>query len=115
MSTTRDPELEDIEKELRGQPTPHIEQPPEMPMHDGSSCFLDQNRACSSDCRAYDTGVSPAQGPECCVLLSSVMDLADGMKPFVEIAQTLRKVKQDKARTDAANAAVPDPTGRKRT
>lgn len=115
MSTTRDPELEAIEQELRGQPTPHIEMPEDLPIHDGSACFLDQNRACGSDCRAYDTGVRPAQGPEVCTILSSVMDLADGIKPFIEIASTLRKARQDKVRTDAASAPVPDPTGRNRT
>lgn len=116
MSTTRDPELEAIEQELRGKNQPYIEKPDDLPIHDGSTCFMDINRACGPDCRAYDTGVTPAQGPEVCTVLSSLMDLADGIKPFIEVAQTLRKARQDKVRTDAANAPVPDPTGgRKRT
>lgn len=112
MSTTRDEELDAIENELRGQP--YIEKPDDLPVVDGSTCFLDQNRACGSDCRAYDTGVDPAQGPEVCVLLSSVMDIGDGIKPFIEVARTLRKARADKARTEAASAPVPDPTGGKR-
>lgn len=115
MSTTRDAELDEIERALRGDPTPHIEKPDDMPLNDGTACFLDMNRACGPDCRAYDTGVSPAQGPEVCTLLSSVMDLADGIKPFIEVAQTLRKARQDRARTAASSVPVPDPTGRNRT
>lgn len=114
MSTTRDAELDEIEKELRGTPQPFIEKPDELAISDGSACWLDKERACGPDCRAYDTGVTPPQGPEVCVLLSSVMDLGDGIKPFREIARTLRKARQDKERAAVAGASVPDPTGGKR-
>ena len=108
-----DTALEDIEKELRGEPTPHIEMPDELAIHDGSSCFIDVNRACGSDCRAYDTGVLPAQGPQVCTVLSSMMDLADGIKPFIEVARLLRRSQQDKTRNDVASAPIPSPTGKK--
>lgn len=114
MSTTRDPELEALQAELKGEPTPYIESPLEKNISDGSACWLDKDRACDSDCRAYDTGVSPAQGPEVCVILSSVMDFGDSMKPFIEVAALLKKTTQDKVRTAANHAPVPDPTGGKR-
>ncbi len=112
MSTTRDDELDLIEQELRG--TPYIEKPDDLPIVDGSSCFLDKERGCGPDCRAYDISIDPAQGPEVCTLLASVMDIGDGIKPFIEVARTLRKARADKARAEAANAPVPDPTGGKR-
>lgn len=118
MSSTADEELDKLEAELRPKPkpgeTPFIHPPDDLPISDGSSCFLDKDRACGADCRAYDTGVTPAQGPECCTILSSVMDLADGIKPFITVVHTLRKVQEDKTRAAVAAAPVPDPTGKKR-
>ena len=112
MSSNADEELAKIEAELRGTPRPHIEKPDERPITDGSMCFLN-DRECNPECRAYDHTVAPSQGPEVCVLLSSVMDIADGIKPFIEVAQTLRKARQDKQRTEAGTQPVPSPTGRK--
>lgn len=114
MTSNADEELERIERELRGQAQPHIEKPVDRPIGDGSMCFLN-DRECNPECRAYDHGVVPAQGPEVCTLLSSVMDIADGIKPFIEVAQTLRKARQDKQRTEAGTQPVPSPTGRKTT
>lgn len=112
MSTTRDDELDALEQELRG--TPFVEKPDDLPITDGSSCFLDKERLCGPDCRAYDIEVDPPQGPQVCTLLTSMMDLGAGIQPFVEIARTLRKQRADKARENASGAAVPDPTGGKR-
>jgi hypothetical protein len=114
VSSNADEELAEIERELRGKPTPHIEKPGERPITDGSMCFLN-DRECNPECRAYDHSVIPAQGPEVCTLLSSVMDIADGIKPFIDVAQTLRKVRQDKQRAEAGTQPVPSPTGRKPT
>lgn len=112
--STVDEELERVEAELRGQATPKIETPDEMAIADGSSCFLDINRACGPDCRAYDTGIKPAQGPEVCVVLSSLMDVGDAAKPLIDVVQTLRKTRSDRQREAASSQPVPDPTGRKR-
>lgn len=112
MSSNADEELDRIERELRGQPTPHIERPDEAPVTDGSLCFLN-DRMCGPECRAYDAGVKPAQGPEVCTLLSSVMDIADGMKPFVDVVQVLRKTRADRQREVSNSQPIPSPTGRK--
>jgi len=115
MSSNADEELARVEAELRGQATPKIETPDEMAITDGSSCFLDVNRACNADCRAYDTGIKPAQGPEVCVVLSSLMDVGDAAKPFIDVVQTLRKTRADRQREAASQQPIPDPTGRNRT
>lgn len=109
--STRDEELDNLERELR---EPHIEKPGEMAIADGTACWLDMNRACGADCRAYDAGVLPAEGPEVCTLLGGMMDIVEGLRGFVSIAAITRKKAQDQTRTAVANAPVPDPTGGKK-
>lgn len=113
MGHDRDKELDEIQAELRGKPTPHIESPENMEIADGSTCFLDQNRACSSDCRAFDISVRPAQGPDVCTILSSITSSASSMEALVNVAGLLKKKNADAQRGTAASAGVPDPTGKK--
>lgn len=108
---TRDQELDDLEKQLR---EPHIEKPDELSIADGSSCWLDMNRACGADCRAYDPGVRPAEGPEVCTILGGMMDVVEALQGFVSVGAITRKKHQDHARTAAASVPVPDPTGGKK-
>lgn len=115
MSSNADEELERIKRELQGQPTPHIEKPPELEISDGSSCFLDKDRMCDATCRAFDIGVQPSQGPEVCTILGSLLDVGDAIQPLIGTAQVLRKKRQDEQREKAGTQPVPDPTGRKRT
>ena len=111
--STRDEELDELDKELRSDP--FIDSPDIMGISDGSACWLDMNRACRADCRAYDAGVRPAEGPEVCTLLGGVMDLAEGLRGFISAGSLVRKAAEDRARAAAASAAVPDPTGGKKT
>ncbi len=109
---SRDQELDELEKQLR---EPHIEKPDELSIQDGSTCWIDGNRACGPDCRAYDPGVRPAEGPEVCTVLGGMMDVVESLRGFINIGAIARKTTQDKARATAAGAAVPDPTGGKKT
>lgn len=110
--TTRDEELDEVERQLK---EPYIEKPPQVSITDGSACWIDGNRACGPDCRAYDSGVQPAEGPEVCTALAGLMDVAEGIRNFVSATSVLRKTAQDAVRAGVASAPVPDPTGRKRT
>lgn len=115
MSSNADDELERIRRELLGEKQPHVELPDEREIADGSSCFLDQDRKCESDCRAYDIGVRPAQGPEVCTILGSLLDVSEALRPLITAAQVVRKKKQDEQRDKAGTQPIPDPTGRTRT
>ena len=107
-----DPEAAALAEELRRvMAEPHIERPDELGVGDSSSCFIDQNRMCDSDCRAYDPGA--ASGPEVCTLLGAAMDIAEGISAFVDANQLIRKVSQDRARAQAQTGPVPDPFGKK--
>lgn len=108
--STRDEELDKLERELR---EPHLEKPDEIAISDGTACWLDGNRSCGADCRAYDAGVLPAEGPEVCTVLGGMMDVVEALRGFISIGAITRKKQQDTARTAAAGAPVPDPTGRK--
>lgn len=92
---------------------PYIEKPDELAVGDGSSCFLDQQRMCDADCRAYDPGADP--GPARCTLLGGVMDIADGLQDFVRQAALTRKTNEDRSRAQSQQAPVPDPFGKKAT
>lgn len=112
--TERDQELDDIEKMLHGG-DPFIEKPDNLSISDGSACWLNIDRACGSDCRAYDVSVRPADNPAVCTVLGGVMDIADGLQGFIKYAAgNLRKANEDHVRAQAAAAAVPNPMpGRK--
>ena len=118
MTTSRDPEIDKLEQELKKRlgttapSDPYIEKPQHLAMSDGSSCWLDQNRRCDADCRAYDPGVIPAEGPDVCTLLSSAITMALGFEGFVKAADIHKKTSQDRARVAAAHG-VPDPTGKR--
>jgi hypothetical protein len=111
----RDQELEMIEKELRGKPTPHLHRPDELPIDDGTTCFMNQERMCASDCRAYNTNSKPGEGADCCLILASLLDIGGKMDGVIAVASLLRKQKIEAARVEAGNAPVPDPRGGKKT
>lgn len=115
----RDPELERLDAELRAKlqstKEPYIERPEHVAISDGSTCWLDQGRECNADCRAYDSGVQPPEGPAVCTVLSSMMIAAENIEGFVHASELFKKAAQDRARVTAASAAVPDPTGRRGT
>lgn len=108
---SRDTELDEMERELKA--APYIEQPEKIAIQDGTTCWVNADRACGPDCRAYDPGVRPPEGPEVCSFLGGLMDIVEGMRGFINIGAITRKSVQDKARQAAAEAAVPDPGGRK--
>lgn len=117
MSSTRDPELDAIEEELRRGMTggaPYIEKPDNLDIGDGTACWIDLNRMCNSTCRAWDFEVSPAQGPDVCRALRAVTDIPEMIGRLIDVASLLKKRDQDHQRTSAVNAPVPDPTGKRK-
>lgn len=46
---------------------PYIEKPDELDVGDGQMCWLDSNRMCGPDCKAFN--LSAEQGPEQCLFL----------------------------------------------
>lgn len=111
----RDRELDELEETLKqklGEAQPYIEKPPHLSMADGSACWLNQDRRCDSDCRAYDIGVDPPEGPSVCTLLSAAMSVVENLDQLIKVGDLLKKTTQDRARV-APPQPVPDPTGRK--
>lgn len=110
---SRDKELDDLEAELKeklaGKPTPAVESPNERSIGDGTSCFLDVNRMCDADCRAFDNTVTPPEGPDVCTLLASAMDIATNLSKLVDVGNLLKKMNQDRQRVPTPT----DPAGRK--
>jgi len=110
----RDQELEQLEKELRGKPTPHLHKPDELPISDGTTCFMNQERMCASDCRAYNIDSKPGEGADCCLILASVLDIGAKMDGVLSAVSLLRKQRADATRVSAGKAPVPDPRGGKK-
>jgi hypothetical protein len=107
----RDKELDALEKSLR---EPFLEKPEKISIQDGSACWLNGDRACGPDCRAYDAG-APEGSSAVCAVVGGLMDIADGLTGFIKYAGgNLRKTKDDQARAMAAAAPIPNPMpGRK--
>lgn len=105
MTTTRDTEMDALMEGL-GNQQPHIEKPDELSIQDGTTCWLNQDRECATDCRAYDVSVDPSQGPEVCTLLQGAMNLR-GLVPIVQLL-----TKPQRPPSPNINAPIPSPTGR---
>lgn len=107
MTTTRDKEMDALMEGL-GNEQPHVEKPDELSIQDGSTCWLSQDRECGTDCRAYDIGVDPSEGPDVCTLLQSLGQLK-GLLPIITLLS-----KQSRAPLNNPNltAPIPNPSGR---
>lgn len=106
----RDLELDELERSLK---EPFIEKPDKISITDGSSCWLNSDRGCGPDCRAYDQQAAEGSAATCAVV-GGLMDIADGLAGFIKYAgSNLRKATDDKVRATAAAAPIPNPMGRK--
>lgn len=112
--STRDEELAKMDREvrdaLRGSPTPAIDPGDKRPIGDGTSCFLNMDRECGPDCRAFNPTMT-GESPDACTIIAGVTDIAKNLEQLLEVGGLLKKLNQDKART-ASGPAIPDPTGR---
>lgn len=114
--TTRDEELDALEKELR---TPYIETPDRMAAADGSMCWLDGDRRCGPDCMAFNTvgvGVEDdavIQGHTQCVVLATMSSQNAGLISLIASNRAVVTELQDKRRIEQLSGAVPSPFGRK--
>ena len=115
MQMARDRELDELAATLKqklSESQPYIERPPQLSMSDGSACWINQDRRCDTDCRAYDIGVDPPEGPSVCTLLSAAISVVENLDQLIRVGDLLKKTTQDRARV-APQQSVPDPTGRK--
>ena len=113
---SRDPELEDLAallKQKLGESAPYIEKPAQLGMSDGSACWINQDRRCDSDCRAYDIGVDPPEGPSVCTLLSAAISVVENLDQLIKVGDLFKKSAQDRTRVAPQQQSIPDPTGRK--
>lgn len=111
----RDRELDEIEKALRGTPQPVVHKPDNLPISDGTTCFINQERMCASDCRAFNTNAKPGEGADCCLILASILDVGEKMEGVVALSRLLKKQQADAVRTGASTGTIPDPRGGKKT
>lgn len=100
----REKELAELEKELESAQLPFIERPETIDDTDGAVCFLNVDRICGPDCKAFDPTVSPPQGPEQCLILGNLLDVASLLRKPIEAAT---REAQDRAREAIANMPIP--------
>lgn len=116
MASTRDDELDALEKELRA---PFIETPDRLEAADGSMCWLDGDRRCGPDCMAFNAlgvGVEPdavIQGHLQCVVLATMSSQNAGLVGLIASNRAVVAELQDKRRLEQLSGAVPSPFGRK--
>lgn len=112
MSTDRDKELDAaVKATLGGEPTPKLEEPEHLAIGDGTACFLDVNRMCSSECRAYDYSKEDKDSPEVCTVLASMKNFGVSLEKLVGVGTLLKKMGQDQTRV-APGQKPPNPGGR---
>jgi len=113
MSPDRDKELTQLTDEIRGklagEPTPAIDPGEHQPIGDGTSCFMNVDRFCGPDCRAFNPE-SNGETPMSCTILSGLSGLNKNLEALVNITSKLSRQVQDSARTSGPNP--PDPRGR---
>ena len=111
MSTERDQELDELQREL-SQP---IEPPEEVGEGEGQTCFINQDRLCRPDCTAFNSYAELKQGPERCILLVYLSHTAANTTELVGLGTKLAKITKiraaDEARVAIAAQPVPDPFG----
>ncbi len=114
---SRDEELDQLDKELkqglRGQPTPAIDPGENAPIGDGTSCFLNMDRRCDADCRAFNPTTN-GESPDSCTIIAGVTDIATNLERLLGVAGLLKKTAQDRARAQDEKPP-PDPRGGSRT
>ncbi len=114
--STRDEELEKADKEIRdalsGKPTPAIDQGENAFIGDGTSCFLNMDRKCEPDCRAFNPTMN-GESPDSCTIIAGVTDIAKNLEQLLAVGGLLKKVNQDRVREKANQEQPPSPTGRK--
>lgn len=112
----RDEELDSLDRELRqklsGQPTPAIDRGENVPIGDGTSCFLNMDRPCDADCRAFNPTMN-GETPDSCTLIAGITDIATNLEKLLGVAGLMKKVAQDRVREQ--NIQPPDPRGGSRT
>lgn len=126
--TTRDDELDDIEKELSedrfkeqvSQATgglPFLHRPAEMDIKPGMLCWMDGTRVCGPDCVAYNVEeVDPnsqelIQGPNKCLVLRYMGQQGAAALSVLLVNRKRIAEIQDKQRQDAQQQTPPDPFG----
>ncbi len=132
--TTRDEELDDLERELTESEAsarfkeqvaqangglPFIERPHEMDIKPGMLCWLDGTRVCGPDCVAYNVEhVDPktqelVQGPTKCLVLLFMGQQGSAALSVVLASRKRIQEAQDAQRTKPEDVHPPDPYGRK--
>lgn len=110
----RDEELEQLEKEIRGglkgNPTPAIDQGDKMVIGDGTACFINQDRPCTPECRAFNPTTN-GESPDSCTIISGITDIGQMLNKLVSAAGLMKKQQQDSSRVAPP---PPDPTGKRK-
>ncbi len=116
MSTDREKEYDLLEQELRA---PFVHKPDKMNVADGAMCWINDQRMCGPDCKAFNVlgvGIDDAdvavQAHMECVLLAAATSQATGMVQLVVSNRKLIDSLEDKKRA-AAYAPPPSPYGPK--
>jgi hypothetical protein len=73
--TTRDAELDHIERVLRAASEPHLETPDERELDLGANCFISPNRVCGPDCAAFTDLAAPTAVERCSILTAGQQGL----------------------------------------
>lgn len=76
----RDEELDALQQALS---TPYIETPDEMDVPTGGNCWLDQSRACRSDCVAFNTQRTSASPDSQCLHLVHKEEVLAGQAAII--------------------------------
>jgi hypothetical protein len=85
--STRDEELDRVERALRAADDPYIEKPDELPTDIGAHCFLSAERVCGPDCAAFTDWRAPTAIDRCNVL-------ASGQQALVLLQDLLGQIKR---------------------
>lgn len=111
MSGDRDEELKELNDEIRGklkgEPTPAIDPGEHQPIGDGTSCFMNIDRRCDADCRAF-IPESNGETPMSCLILNGIAGINKNLATLVTITSKLKN-------TRTTEQSPPDPRGRGRT
>lgn len=106
----RDKELDELQKEIRdglkGEPTPAIDQGDKLFIGDGTACFINQDRQCGPECRAFDP-TSNGETPMSCTIIANMRDINAGIMQLVRIGSLTKKQQNSRPAP-----VPPDPLGK---
>ena len=116
---SRDKELDDLERELRGDP--YLYAPDDVEVRDGMACWLDEGRVCGPICVAYNTeetdenGVAYSAADRCLVLLTAKQQGAAiqlAAAASTRVSQRRLQERAEAALREAVSVKPPDPYGK---